>query len=164
MQIAVVILLIVIAALIAKREFGLRVLAANPDEWLVLEWSKLSDASETESRSRGNQTSLHIRFIPIIGWTYKYGKIDVIIPPAYRQIYLPLKAENYKAVSYWIRDDAVFDISDYSSHAGDLWENLSNQALMGTKIQIDGGVPRSFRKRLSEILAIGDERQDKERI
>jgi hypothetical protein len=164
MQIAVLILLIAIAALIVKKEFGPRVLAANSNEWLVLEWYKLSDVSETGIRSRENQTPSHVEFVPIIGWTYdhygyKYGKPTPITPPAYR-VQDRLDSETkYKTVSYWVRDGAVFDISDYWSHAGDFWENLSDQAAIGTKIEIHGCVPSSFQKKLSEILAIANERR-----
>jgi hypothetical protein len=72
MQIVALILLAVIAVLLFKKQLTPRYLAANSNEWLVLEWHKLLDADGLTTWD--HDEPIHIEFVPIIGWEYdKYG-------------------------------------------------------------------------------------------
>ena len=166
MQIAVLILLLVIAALLWRNAFRPRFLPAVSDEWLVLEWHAILHADDVAKRTLDNDALVHIQFVPIIAWKYdhygyKYGKPTPVTPPAYQVQNRLDTASKYETMSYWLRDGAVFDISDYWSHAGDFWENLSGYAIAGTKIELHGSVPSCYQRKLSEIVSMADQRHDK---
>lgn len=165
MEIITVILLVVISVLLWKIKFGPRFLAANANDWVILEWHKLRDPGNVEKVTWDDEAPMHIEFVPVMGWEYKHGKATPITPPAY-QIRSRLNVSRFdnkakdETLGYWIRDGAVYDFSGMSS--GDFWENLSDFASAGIKIEVHGDVPDFFRKKLFEIIAMSEQQQKQE--
>ncbi len=167
MEIIGLILIALIAALLWHIKFAPRFLSAHLNDWLVLEWHKFRDVNDITKRAWDSESPMHIQFIPIIGWEYdrwgyKDGRPTPITPPAYRVQSRIDNTTEYDTLSYWIRDGAVCDISDYWSHAGDLWENLSEYTIAGAKIEVHGSVPDCCRKRLFDIIALSEQQQAQE--
>lgn len=166
MAIGIVILLLLAVIFLWRIAFGPRFLPAAYNEWLVLEWHAVLHGGDAAKRIWDTNAPIEIQFVPIIGWKYdhygyKYGKPAPITPPAYH-VQKRLDADQkYETLSYWLRDDVVFDISDEWRHAGDLWEHLSDYAIGGAKIAIHGNVPSCCQRRLSEILALADAKDNK---
>ncbi len=165
MQTGIVILLLLVAVLLWRIAFGPRFLPASYNEWLVLEWHAVLYGDNAAKRTWDGNAPIEIQFVPIIGWKYdhygyKYGKSTPLTPPAYHVQNRLDTALKYETLSYWLRDDVVFDISDEWSHAGNFWENLSEYAIAGTKIKVHGNVPNCCQRKLSEILAMADQKDD----
>jgi len=170
MEIASLILLALIAALLLKIKLGFTFFAASSEDWIVLEWHKIRDAG-TDKAMWDAGSPMHIEFVPVIGWAYdhwgyKHGKPTPITPPHYRVRArlnvgpLDRKAE-YETFSYWIRKGEVYNISQ-EWDSGDFWENLSRHTVAGVKTVVHGNVPECCRKRLFQIIAVSEQKQKEE--